>query len=370
MSSRASGESEYRVRWYAPDDASQILSLHETVFGTAHSPEWFHWRYDTPYLDDYPVLVAEIDGSIVGVRTFLPMYVRANGQRTLAIQPAATMVHPDHRRQGIFTRLMDRTFEEYADEADLIFNFPTPAAKEANLKMGWRAVGRLSTWVRLQQPSQLDPPIPRPGTRMLDAVAGAYSDVTAALGDALTPAARDVEVVRHDGVRPSLLSSLYEQAVPERLHVHRDARFYRWRYANPEWDCTTYVARSGGDAVAAILTATSTTGVPRTAIVDSVPLPPADRDAPALAALLSAVVRDARSSAYIRAAASVAPGTLPARFGFVPDDVPPVSRVVTPTEMVCRPIEDDAADAWRFGGYAVDDLDSWVVARGDMDSAV
>lgn len=363
---------EYEIRWFEPCDRAGFLSLHQQVFGTRHTPEWFDWRYDSPYLDHVPVVIAADGGDVVGARSFIPFPVRGGDQTALAIQPAAAMVHPDHRRQGIFSRLVDLTSEVYADGPPrLVFNFPTPAAKQANLKMGWREVGRVPVWCRVNRASAVvGRDRPDWVNAVLDGAVGVLGGVTYRAGNRLSNGSGLFEVARHDGVPAGLLESLYERAIPDRLHVVRDREFYRWRYANPEWECTTYVASEEGVPVGAILTATSVAGERKTALLDSLPLPGDSRNPSACASLLSAVIRDTGDSALLRTVGTIAPSRVLWRYGFFRDDVPLLSSKMSRIEMVARPFDVDDSPAWRLGGFDITDFGNWVVALGDVDAPV
>ncbi|MFB9804071.1 GNAT family N-acetyltransferase [Haladaptatus pallidirubidus] len=94
-------EDGYVVRWYEERDLSGFLSLDRAVFGRNRSERWFRWKYvDNPYIDHVPVFVVEKDGEIVGTRPFLAFRMRTGSETVLALQPADTMVHPEHRRRG------------------------------------------------------------------------------------------------------------------------------------------------------------------------------------------------------------------------------------------------------------------------------
>jgi len=99
--------------------------------GTRHTPEWFQWRFqENPYVDHVPVFVATTDGDVVATRPFFVLPMSIGGTETLALLTVDTMVHPDHRRQGLFTALTEASIQWYARrEPTFVFNQPTTAAR-------------------------------------------------------------------------------------------------------------------------------------------------------------------------------------------------------------------------------------------------
>jgi hypothetical protein len=362
-------DTAYEIRGYRTGDREGFRSLHETVYGSELSAETFDWRYDVPYLDHAPIVVADDGANVVGALALLPSYVRGGDRSVLALQPANAMVHPEHRRRGIYSRIIDRALERYADrEPELFFNFPSPAAKGAHENLGWREVGRVPIWYRVHSPSSV---LDRGGSSTLGSVLDGGAAALAAAGRRARGRARsddEIEVRRHDDVPDALLASLYERSVPDELHVARDRRFYAWRYGTPAWDCATYVARRGETPVGAVVAATKGDGDRTTALMESLPLREEDRDPAAVDRLLSSVVRDHRDSTVLRATGSIAPRRLLLRYGFVPNDLPVVSRIATPTEMVARPIDAEDPSGWRVDGRRIDDEDNWRVSLNDQDA--
>lgn len=69
---RDSESDAYAVRQYDPDDRESFQALFETVFDQPFSAEMFEWKFEpNPYLSHVPILLAEVNGEIVGARGFL-----------------------------------------------------------------------------------------------------------------------------------------------------------------------------------------------------------------------------------------------------------------------------------------------------------
>lgn len=116
----------YTVRRYERGDCEGFKSLFEAVFDEPFTEAAFEWKFEhNPHVSEIPIMVAESGGEVVGARAFLGHRIRANDRTVLALQGTDAMVHPDHRRQGIYGRLVEYTSEFYADREETIrFTFP------------------------------------------------------------------------------------------------------------------------------------------------------------------------------------------------------------------------------------------------------
>ncbi|WP_135829393.1 GNAT family N-acetyltransferase [Halorussus halobius] len=361
---------DYRVRPFERGDREAFLDLYERVFGRDGSDDWFDWKYaENPYLDEVPVVVATLDGRLVGARSFFPLAVRADDRTALALQPADTMVDPDHRRQGLFTRMTRLGLDRYADrEPEFCFNFPNSATLSGNRKLGWRVVGPVPTYYRVN-----DPVGALAGSDSLSTVGrampAAVERITKArdqLAGRQRPSAAGVTVSRHAEVPVDDLLAVARRTVPGRLHARRNRTFFEWRFANPDWEYETFVAREAGRPVAAVVTGTrATDGVTVTTLCDVLPLCGRDRRGP-FSALLSRVTEAFADSALLAASAGTAPAGLMSRHGFLRDDVPPLSAVSDVTVMAVRPLGE--ASDWTFGDRRLTDDDSWRLALAERDT--
>lgn len=338
--SSATGD-EYAVRWYRPGDDAGIRSLFERELGRVRSGAFFEWKYlDEPYLSHVPVTVAERDGEVVGVQAYLPFPLRAGNRTALALQPADAVVHGDHRRNGLYTRMTELAIDRYADgEPALFFNYPSPGALSAQREMGWESLGDLPVSYRVRRPSRF----------VADALEGVRGRVLGRAADALArgafgaldraaPSADDCTVVRHESVPAETLASLYETHVPERIHLRREPRFYDWWLANPAIEYTSYVAHADGRPVAALVTRRLPDGVLQ--LREAVPLAPC-QPAPLFGRLLSAAFADHPDVAVVKSVGSTLPGHLLRRVGFVADSNRFLADRTTPLRMAVRPLTSD-----------------------------
>lgn len=367
MSESEAHEVEYTIREFRTDDVDGFLALFSDTFDSERSRRWFAWKYEeNPYVDDVPIFVAEAGGTLVGARPFFALDMSVGGERRLALQPADTMVHPDHRRRGLFTRMTETAIEEYGDEEpSFFFNFPNENSSSGYLNLGWRTVTEQSTYYRIQNPSELarhrdSDALASVGGVVLDPLLSKYNR----LSNARAPSEGDVTVRRYDSVPAATMASIADRAPTRGIHAFRDERFYDWRFGNPNWEYVAYVAEVAGEPVAGMVAGTSVgSGPTTTKVTDVVPV---RRDAAndELEALLHRVVREHADSDLLAATAALPESSL-RRAGFRGDDRPPISYVANRTTHVVRPFDGE----WVQNGVDIADGDNWRFTFSEQDTS-
>lgn len=356
MSRQATREEsdEYSVRRFESGDREGVLSLCGVQWDDRPTTDWFEWKYvENPYLSHVPITVAERDGEIVGTQAYLPCRIRCGERSLLALQPTDAVVHPDHRRRGLYTRLTREAIDYYLDrEPSFFYNSPNAAALGAQEKLGWSAVAEIANYYRVQRPTAVfDSTTGSAANRALGRAADAVASAYLGARDLASRTADEIEVVRYSSVPAETLASLYESDIPPELHVHREARFYRWFFDAPHFRHTTYVARREGRPVASLVTRTRTGD--RVRIMDALPM--SSRSA-AFADLLGAAVADHEDASVITVGDSTLPRDLLTRFGFVSDECPVLSRLCAAQYAATRPLWRDAGPVARD---ALADPENW-----------
>jgi len=356
----------YEVRLAERSDRERFLALYEDVWGRSRSEAWFDWRFAAaPYSAEVEMVVAERHGDLVGAEVLLPMPLSVGGERVDARQPVDWIVHPDHRRQGVFTRMTELLLATYGDRTDIFFNFPTDALLPGLEKFDWTTVSRQSTRYRindLQNATRDSTAIDSPVVNLLNRVGASAISAGLAAADLLTPTPSGVSVERVDGPATDAITTVYGETRPDDdVHVPREAPFVDWRFANPRWDVDTYVARRDGHPAATVVVATAEK--PHTTVgylLDVQPMTTVPERAPAFAAALDAALADLAVDA-VQAPTDPYPRVLRRR-GFLCDDNPLVSRFSTPATHVVKPV----GDGERFEGD-VFDAERWQLMLGDRD---
>lgn len=380
-------QEQITVRPFRRADVAGFLDLYEAVWDRRRSREWFQWRFlENPYLTATPLVVATTGERLVGAEPCLPFRLRAGDETVLAFQPADWIVHPDYRRQGVFTRMTEALLDPDDWEPPVVyFNFPTAELQPGLETFDWRLAGQIPSFCRLQRPSPLlsnhTSHLPRPVPTVLGRAADTAAAVGCRLRELVAPAP-DIEVTRHEQLPAKTLATLYRSDIPGGVHVVRDERFYGWRFDNPDWETTAYLARRNGRPVAGLVTCTERTGSgEQTMLADALPLD-ADAERRAKTALVRAAVEDSDVD-FLRASGTGLPRPALRSLGFRPTDVPPLSRVTNPTTLAVRPGDlggrpgdaatgeaaEDPMDAWTLGGHRLDNAANWRLAEADQDIA-
>ncbi len=354
--------SEYRIRRFEPGDREAFLGLYETVFGNQATGEWFDWKFrDTPAVDHVPMFVAEHDDELVGTRPYMAVELDTGHRSLLGIQTCETMVHPDHRRNGLFTRMTDRSFDFYGDREEpvVMFSIPNAISRPGYLTLDCAVVGQLPIDYRIQQ---LDSMV---GDGTADRVASAAQPAVRlynAARDRITAPTiePDIDVTRHDELPIARLAGLYERAAPNRIHAARTEAFYQWRFANPDWSYRAYTAARDGEPIAAVVTGHQRSGeTTQVRLTEVLPLLGGDRVRPELTALLSRILEDFGDADLVAASGEAIPRDLLTAFGFHGDDRLPLSRVTTPTVLIAKLLDGHADTQWLLDGHDLEDPTSW-----------
>lgn len=362
-------EANYRIRWFDSDDEEAFLALHQAALSGGDA-DWFQWKYhDNPFTSQVPILVAESrSGAFAGARPQVPLRMRAGEETVLVLRFGDTMVHPDHRRRGVFSRLTRRALEHYRRNSPrLCFNCPNDLSRPGFLKVGGRLVTELPSYYRIQRPAAFA------GNDRVGRVIGPVGRMAAggylAARQYGTRVPSDVRVVSHAELPVDLLASLYEQHVPSSLHVVRDEAFLDWRYGNPRWEYTTYSASIDDRPVAAVVTGRGRDGRASVAtLVDVLPLErSASRDR-AVRSLLAAVVSAYSDVDIVAYNGRTILHDVLSEFGFLHDGSLPLSTVASPSTLVAYDLSDDTDEAWSVGGLDVTDPDTWNLCFTELDA--
>lgn len=355
---------EYTIRPYRPEDRDGFLSLFETVMGEEKGDDWFDWKYEhNPYLDHVPMIVALDEGTVIGTRPLFPLPVVADGEHSVALQPGDAMVHPDHRRRGVFTRMIEQTIERYSEDHPFYFSFPNHLSLPGHLKHGSDIVSKRSSYYRIENPASLvGDQTDRTAIRLAVTVGTPVAKGYYRLRDFV---ARGPDVTVRERAEPPVsdLATLYRTAIPDEIHVRRDEQFYRWRLGNPDWEYTTYVVEAGAGPEAAIVTGTSVDADPTvTKITDVVPLETASESA--LVGLIRRMLVDHPETDLFVAPPQGIPASVLGRFGFHADTTPPLSFLTSQTTHVVRSLTEN----WTHDGGSLTDPDNWLMTFIEVDT--
>jgi len=376
MSQLEHQRSGYEYRVVETGDRREFLSLHRAVWGHEREDAWFRWRFEqNPYVDETPMVVAEHDGQIVGAEPCLAFRLRVGDETVRALQPADWSVHPEHRKRGVFTGMTERLLERYDDgPAQLYFNFPNEVLVPGLKKFDWVIRDGPTTYYRIHDPEQ----VARQGagskrefrsiaSRNLGRLVSPFTRGYLGARDRLRKRVDGYTVERHESIPVDVFTAL-AAGPADAIHTVRDAAYYRWRFANPRWETTAYVARRAGEPVAACLACTERRGRLKTAaVLDTVPRD-GSVESGAFRALLTPVVEDAADADVVKVGEGPIPDPVLDAFGFRANDAFPMSALSNQAALAVRSTEQTAGSSVEIGG--VDPTERrWELSLADRDIA-
>ncbi len=135
------------IRKALDSDIPAIIELLKVSLGEGLIPksaELWTWKHLHNPFGKSPVIVAEEEGKLIGVRAFLKWEFLENGKVHKACRAVDTATHPDHQGKGIFKDLTLSLIDEIKKEnIELIFNTPNSKSTPGYIKMGWEKWGKL-----------------------------------------------------------------------------------------------------------------------------------------------------------------------------------------------------------------------------------
>jgi hypothetical protein len=207
------------IRPYSEADEPAVLELLHASLGPGpvgeRNPEFFRWKHKAnPFGPSY-MLVAEVAGRIVGLRSFMRWRFVSDGRVVRAVRAVDTATHPEFQRMGIFSRLTKQAVEDLRLQTDLVFNTPNSRSGPGYLKLGWHRVGRVTVSVHVRRPIRF--------IGRLRSMGDPSSDISIPV---------DLESARDCLADVDALSSLLEEAAAPtgQLATQKDLTFLRWRY--------------------------------------------------------------------------------------------------------------------------------------------
>jgi predicted acetyltransferase len=139
------------------NDIPAIIELLKSSLGESSSPKsisYWNWKHNKNPFGNSPVLVADTNGMLVGVRAMMQWHWQKGNNVFNTLRAVDTASHPDFQGKGIFSKLTKQLLEESKNkEVDFIFNTPNAQSKPGYLKMGWIEAGKLNIGLQCRFPS-------------------------------------------------------------------------------------------------------------------------------------------------------------------------------------------------------------------------
>jgi GNAT superfamily N-acetyltransferase len=205
-----------QIRPATPQDKPAIIDFLKIALGEGLIPKseaLWNWKHEQNPFGASFVLLAEENGTLIGLRVFMQWQWQWRGTVYKAVRAVDTATHPDHQGKGIFKKLTLQQIELCKQQGiHFIFNTPNNQSLPANLKMGWVQQGRMPLKLKVLNPIGL-------------AYAIAFKKGKAARGaeDPTPPQTWD----------PRVFDLMKNYSVKdEHLNTAVSASYIRWRYAD------------------------------------------------------------------------------------------------------------------------------------------
>jgi len=140
------------------DEQARIAELFRICYRQERSAEHWRWKFLLNPLApaDPEVIVAVENGRIVGARHFMLAEMWLGNQKVMTAQGCDDMVHPDHRRKGIYHRMGELATRHLKENGfALSYGIQGRMAMTDNLKQGYRVVAQIEDVFRAAKPARL-----------------------------------------------------------------------------------------------------------------------------------------------------------------------------------------------------------------------
>ena len=247
METRESVEST--VRESTPADKGGIFRLREAVYGKPFDTDEYHWKFEMHSGVPAKLYVAEVDGSVVGLRAFIIERLKVMERVRPAGLGVDIMVHPDFRRYGIASQVANQASDLMEGAGvPLLVGFPNEAAFQVytRRRSNWQHVCSIPMLVKpLNFSSILDKYIKNPLLRGLIGVPVRATWAAMFPGRTRRPAGLEVREVDSFDDR---FDTLWEEISGQySIQLVRDRAFLEWRFAQrPDTDYTILAAEGEG----------------------------------------------------------------------------------------------------------------------------
>ena len=145
-----------QIRPATPQDKPAMIELLKKSLGEGLIPKsesLWNWKHEQNPFGASFVLLAEENGTIIGLRAFMQWKWKWNDTVYKAIRAVDTATHPDHQGKGIFKKLTLQHLELCKQQGvHFVFNTPNDQSRPGYLKMGWVQQGKMPLKLKVLNP--------------------------------------------------------------------------------------------------------------------------------------------------------------------------------------------------------------------------
>ncbi|SDR69967.1 GNAT family N-acetyltransferase [Gramella sp. MAR_2010_147] len=139
------------IREASESDIDGILKVLKASLGEVSSKKtrevWNYKHINNPFGKSL-VLIAIVDGKIVGVRAFMRWQWQLGSGTYSCFRAVDTATDPNFQGRGIFKKLTLMALDLGVDEkSNFVFNTPNSQSRPGYIKMGWKIVGKVPVYI-------------------------------------------------------------------------------------------------------------------------------------------------------------------------------------------------------------------------------
>lgn len=142
---------DYRIEQISPSCFKDIILLYEVCFHTKINEEFLNQKLNTQAFGAsfLGYIAYDKNGQPAAYYAVYPCYLTNGNEKFLAAQSGDTMTHPDHRGQGLFVLLAEKTYDLCkASNVRCVFGFPNENSYPGFVrKLNWQHVDDMRSYV-------------------------------------------------------------------------------------------------------------------------------------------------------------------------------------------------------------------------------
>jgi len=127
----------WKIRQYNDEDEDQVIELIKLVYKLTDYRDFYRWMVRANPSGHGKIYLAYENENIIGHYLVVPRRRKIGKDIIMDAEAVWAAVHPDYRKQGIFTELGFHTLNDIRNEIPVCTGFPNIYAITGHLKTGW-----------------------------------------------------------------------------------------------------------------------------------------------------------------------------------------------------------------------------------------
>jgi len=236
-------QSKFITREYVKGDKDSILNLFKTTFQTVKKGKHWDWQFNENQQGASWITLAFDNSKTIAQYCIFRQHLNYMGNEIVAGQSCDTMVHPEYRRNGLFTKLAQRNYR-YAENSKLqaVIGFPGRSSYPGFMKkLKWNNIASMTSFdYRIGLKRQFGPFVDKIYKILL------FIFLHIKLKYNISKVTHKFRIKRYEIIPERLESLLKEHRDHEVLSVWKNIKYLKWRYQNHPVNHYTFFISSFG----------------------------------------------------------------------------------------------------------------------------